>query len=1635
MANNTEDIKWLYGKLKDKGYDIGSEQEFTASLADKADRDWYYNKAVDMGLNVGSKDDFNSLYAPTPAPAAAPAPQQAQPTQAPQPTQAAPSQPVKPEPTAQQPTPVPQPIWQPTEQEKIRMSYNLNSIVSDFNKRSKARVEQARRVAERNTPEGRKKLKAAKFQAQLSGTPTQALGLTPDVSPAPANGQEGGATGDQPKPLLSGQSPVPYMVVEVDGQRKTQWLLPDGTLTTDFAEADRAEYGARRIRLMNQFVGRMKENGLDPTKQEDVQRQAQLDYEAPMRKVLDKVWAQAEQDDKEADEEYARQQKEYSSTTRSNIHALGPDGMPLPTAEENLQEFNRAMKHKEIFNLERMAENIYSTLPESYRRERLSTYTRYFKEHPEEAKGKDITKVAEDALKGEVYNAVYEKAVAAQLPHGKTEFFMRKLADQPLLSPYMAMEMAASSMSGSWGTSAASQDAMARYGEKHRALDIMGTIGNMAIDPTTYFAGGIGRLAGKKGLQIAGRQMLKGAPKEMAERYAANSLVGRIAGGVAGGAANFATFESIKDVEGQMKTGGVFNPETGEREYSFWSVLNSGVHGALMGGATGTISPLIGNVADKVVKATSSTAGKVAMRGTELLTSTVAEGTIFSIPEWINGEQDAFDVWTDNMAMMTGFKLSHAVKTAPAMIRSLRPVKSVGDRPLTRTERIHNNKSFTERVRERMDASPSDIAFTSDEREELRSKGYGELSDLFAFDPEYKSRKAPQAQSVEGDYVGVNGLSRVVDYEPRPDESGNRDFDGYEAMERLMEDNSVSEATRAKAYYILTGRQLPMSTVTGWTMDNDEDGNITVSSLSHQGGVVTSRRFKSNEEAQREIDRISRQAELNTIDIGEQYRNAEAQQRVMEAAIHEISPGADPQTVYNIYETARRGDKNVTEDQRAMADMIDEAIERNSMAGEEVSPEGIRRRVSEETGVDVDKAIRKEPGKRTEAEQEAVKKYARALFPEDEAYEPTPEQAEADRVYENSRLLYGRFEQGDPEAQAEFDAISLRMTEAHQLCEEAFGDEAEVYMAQIKENPWGVLPDPNLTPDQRDAVLYYINANAALDGVLDASNEAAADKRQKVQEEVAHRTHKERGVIVPATMKLDDRSTYIIKGDVAMFPDGSGVDVRNSSDAIIILDEQGEYKFVSPDQIMSVGETIDPQTELQAAYETIDREQETIVGAATEGVPEMPENVPNSAETPANGTETGAETPQSVPNVEEYDRGYEEGTEVAMSLADDILNGAIEDLRGRYKDGGLSDEWRGRLEAYEYEQQNRLMQQGAQPPSENIPEEVNNAELNIPENIPEGEAEASALSKIPVSEETGDPLLTHESVDAETAWDAAIEFFGTPEDALNYVQSEVNNAKTTISAAEKEVTKVKPIGGMKKYRDDLAKARAQVEASKANLAKWEAIAEVQKRRKSEENALRAAARAEEQAKLHDEAVARFEEEQRIKAEKQAEQEAIGTHAVNPKIREKWTSAPKVDGHPDIITLPDGSTLTGHYVMTEAKAASASHDPDTGYEPTEGFPIDANGQSVNDRDYKRDKDAQRIVQSMADAYDSRAMQTPVIVSKDGIVLSGNNRTMSGDMAAAQGTDGAYLEYLNKYGRKFGFTPEQVKGMNHPRVVCI
>lgn len=1349
------------------------------------------------------------------------------------------------------------------------------------------------------------------------------------------------------------------------GKMEQTYLTPQGEQTTYKATADLASH---EFRVQQGFLSRMSDNGLNPDNPEDVAKQHQLDKEHPIRDVLDSVWKEAEGIDKQAQEEL--RSKASSGFSLSTLaEASNSAGAPLAGHDRNFNdELSYQEKRHKAFDFDKMANTIYSRLPKDYRNDRLREYTAYFSKHPKEAKGKSAVAAAKDALMGQIYNNVYSHAVQERLPKSNLEFLLRKVTDQPLISSKAAAEFAASSRTGSHGLEVAERDAMAQFGSQHKAMNIMGTVANMALDPITYVSGGIGGFVGKKALGLAGKAMLgKVAEKatekavgkvatDVASRYAAGTLAGRVVQGVAGGAANFATFNTLKGIEEQVTTGGVVNPETGKSEgFSVGEILKSTGHGLLLGAATGTLSPIIGNFADKAVKATTSTVGKVALRAGETAVSTLAEGTVFSIPEWISGQGDAFDVWTDNMGMMLGFKASHAIKSAPRVLDALR------------TDGKRYGFSFKERLNKQMEASPSDAGFTSEEFYELRNNGY---MDLFMLFRNAQKQKYTNPKSHEVSKEVVDDYENLTPYT----------FDGYEAMKRLMNDKGVSEATRAKAYYILTGRMLPMSTITGYTTDKTEDGDIVVKSMSAQGDVVTSRLFTNEKAAQGEIDKIMRQSELNSVDVGEKYKETASNMLVVETAIKEVAPDADMETVLQNYRKVKSGQEDMPQELIDQAKAIDAAIERNRDIADANRPEAIRAKLNKETGLDVDATLRKMPKDRTEEEKELVDTYIKSLFPEQEKTEDgQTADVQADTEYkqriEERQQAYDEgkeaFNVADTEGDnSDTDAIVLRYREAYDEIERVFADDAEMRIAQLEEDPWEVMNDQSLTPEQQDAVAYFVNSKAAMDGLTEAANENSENKRAEAEHKIAQRTNKQSGMIHPATLKVDDKQVYIVSGNVTMFPDGSMVDIHHSSESVVVCDaETGELKFISPEQIYKVDEPVDPSMELQAVDEAISAEQQAILGNEAETEVSESEEIPEQEEN---------EQPQPI----QQDDAVEE-TNLDVQNEDEVNLPQNEDL---------------------------------QPSNETI-------EDDLPQQ-PE-----TALQRIPKGE-NGEPLL--EQTDPETAWDGVVEYMEDADDAQEYVESMVAQLTKDVDNAKKAVSKVKPSADMAKFKADKAAARQIQADAEARLDKWMQISNVNKTRKQAELNRINAERAEADRIAREKAMAELAEQKRVEAEKKAEQKAIGAHAVNPKIKEKWDAAPKVVGNADIITLPDGSKLRGHYVLTEAGAATASHDVNNAYKPTEGFPIDENGQSVNDRDYERDEDARKISRSIADNYDSRALQSVTVVDNNGITLSGNGRNIAGELAAQQGTDGAYIDYLREFPQKYGLTAEQVQSIQHPRV---
>jgi ddrB-like ParB superfamily domain len=120
-----------------------------------------------------------------------------------------------------------------------------------------------------------------------------------------------------------------------------------------------------------------------------------------------------------------------------------------------------------------------------------------------------------------------------------------------------------------------------------------------------------------------------------------------------------------------------------------------------------------------------------------------------------------------------------------------------------------------------------------------------------------------------------------------------------------------------------------------------------------------------------------------------------------------------------------------------------------------------------------------------------------------------------------------------------------------------------------------------------------------------------------------------------------------------------------------------------------------------------------------------------------------------------------------------------------------------------------------------------------------------------------------------------------------------------------------------------------------------------------------------------------------------------------------------------INLPNGEKHQGQYAIVELDRILASHNEET-FADTPGYPRNSAGNNLNDRNYATDRAAQQLVEDYAQnlnpelliSTNSTPEGTPII-NKDGIVVSGNNRTMSLKLAA------------KKYPKKYNLYKEELK----------
>ena len=593
------------------------------------------------------------------------------------------------------------------------------------------------------------------------------------------------------------------------------------------------------------------------------------------------------------------------------------------------------------------------------------------------------------------------------------------------------------------------------------------------------------------------------------------------------------------------------------------------------------------------------------------------------------------------------------------------------------------------------------------------------------------------------------------------------------------------------------------------------------------------------------------------------------------------------------------------------------------------------------------------------------------------------------------------------------------------------------------------------TAEEKQAAMDYVNAKVTYDGMIGQVRDDI-DSRVKANDAVIDsRVNRNDGMIHPATMKDSDAPAYIVSGNVVMTDDGTSVNREKSDKDIIVMNtETGKVEFQSIDDVMSVDEALNPD-ELKAESDAAIREEYAQKASESiDGV--LPFNEGDEYEVMDNN---GAQRTISVVPLPADGSVVLDEHEVLVSIDGTepvvLSKGYVQELADNMKNAELLQKVEGEKNAdmnaiaqdeegataYRLNDEVALRTEDGVVNGTIVGEEDADGNITVQVDKPVNGASVFTISRESLDgmndgllkkqeEEENAATMSQQSGQEEEVKsedDVMVErLLGRDEKSANGF---INN---NLEAIEKELNKAKKKKSKStdwdEYERETAEFDAEVQKWEAEKAKWEAI---QKRVREQRSTERAA----QQAALTEQAAIDEQRRQAEELRKREEQEALGTNNVAPQIKEKWDAAPKIEGARNEIVLANGERVSGRYVLVESGAATPSHNPMAEFAKNEGFPMDENAQSVNDRDYERDQDAQTITRQIASQYDQRALQTPVVVSNDGVVLSGNGRTMAGELAAQDGTDGAYVDYLKKYPEQFGFTTEQVEDMNHPRVLFV
>ena len=659
----------------------------------------------------------------------------------------------------------------------------------------------------------------------------------------------------------------------------------------------------------------------------------------------------------------------------------------------------------------------------------------------------------------------------------------------------------------------------------------------------------------------------------------------------------------------------------------------------------------------------------------------------------------------------------------------------------------------------------------------------------------------------------------------------------------------------------------------------------------------------------------------------------------------------------------------------------------------------------------------------------------------------------------------------------------------------------ESMFAMIEENPIAALEFVNGNEQWNDedkvSVIDYINAKQVYNGMIQRVRDDIDGRIEQSNSMIDARVNRNTGMIQGATMKQDERKVYVISGKLVPYDDGSGVSVTDSDNSIIIRDsETGALEQVSPDAVLSLDESQDPneQKELaeQAIVEQFAREAAdkidgkvtfnpgdayTITGQdgsqmqvqiianedgivdngdgtvnVSDGVNIFPlakETIQQQADAANLARVAQFEQQRTIENAERKQEMQEaERPQYALndivSLTDEngvTVRGNITadaDADGKYEVFTEAPINGKRVNLFTRDElDNMLLEHNGVAFERPVENESNNGAENIPENDNNAPQNIPAMQRIPKDEQA----------DSDTAWDAIVEQTEGDEDMA---QTVVDGMVADKEEALKKLEKAKSKGG-NSIAEKIAsekERKAAIDAAKQELLVWQKIAGTAKRRKMEAD--------DERRRIADEAAAlRKAEEEKLRAEREEaeriEREALngvpdmvddkpqdararGYRRMNGHKIDRQEPVQALQGKEVSVKFSDDAIVGGRVAVIDVNLLQPSHIQ--GVRNPLHFIDEAQPKERNDEAsvLSARKIAGNIRPEEITSSVTAYTGAPTVNAR-GEAIQGNNRSDALRIMWENHPEQAalYKQYLKDHAEEFGLQAEDIEAMEHPVLV--